>query len=394
MEIRPCPICESRKRTILFHQTFSGFDGGNLLQSYDVVACDTCGLCFADKIPSQAQFDAYYRDLSKYENQSAELKESPYDIRRFEVTASYLQKFLRKPAEHIMEIGCATGLLLNTLKKKGYTNLTGVDPSPACAVSAKKFYDIKVLTHTLTDISIKDGSADVLILVGVVEHVRDLESAIPKLRNLLSAQGRCFICVPDASQYFRGEDAPFQEFSVEHINFFGPASLGNLFRKHGFKTIDITQAMIEVNHKTITPVLFSIFEKGPMPDEPLKFEPDQESKRNLITYISDCKSREAKVRLAINQIVEKKEPILVWGTGAQTLRLLANSRLNEALISAFVDSNPKYQGKSLNGIPIISPDTLPGRSEAILISTRPYQNEIESQIRNQLHLKNEIIKLY
>jgi len=34
-----------------------------------------------------------------------------------------------------------------------------------------------------------------------------------------------FITVPDASRYAAGDDAPFQEFSLEHINYFGPQSL-------------------------------------------------------------------------------------------------------------------------------------------------------------------------
>jgi len=73
---------------------------------------------------------------------------------------------------------------------------------------------------------------------------------------------------------------------------------------------------------------------------------------------------------------------------------LATSRLAEAKISAFVDSNSRYQGKSLNDIPIIAPADLRDRPEPILISSRVFQQEIESKIRNDLQLSNEIIKLY
>jgi len=73
---------------------------------------------------------------------------------------------------------------------------------------------------------------------------------------------------------------------------------------------------------------------------------------------------------------------------------LVNSSLKEAKIAAFVDSNPKYQGKLLNGIPVISPESLRSRTEPILISTRAYQNEIEMQIKNILRLHNKVIKLY
>jgi hypothetical protein len=63
-------------------------------------------------------------------------------------------------------------------------------------------------------------------------------------------------------------------------------------------------------------------------------------------------------------------------------------------ISAFIDSNPKYHGQRLNGIPIVSPDSLGGRSEPILVCSRVFQKEIEQQIQQQLHLSNEVLSLY
>ena len=95
MESRLCPVCRCSEKTILFHQNFSGFSDNNLLSSYDVVSCDDCGFCFADKIPDQTDFNKYYRDLSKYENIGAEIKESPYDLHRFNIFVDYMEPFLK-----------------------------------------------------------------------------------------------------------------------------------------------------------------------------------------------------------------------------------------------------------------------------------------------------------
>ena len=67
--------------------------------------------------------------------------------------------------------------------------------------------------------------------------------------------------------------------------------------------------------------------------------------------------------------------------------------LARARITAFVDSNPRYQGKQVSGIPILSPAELAGRSEAILVSSLISQDEIVRQIRHDLRLGNEIITL-
>jgi trans-aconitate methyltransferase len=392
MENRSCPICENKKNELLFKQSFSSFSDANLLNGYDVVACSNCGFCYSDAIPSQDKFDVYYRELSKYESNSDELRELPYDKHRFSVMVDYLKPFFDNANEHIAEVGCATGFLLSLIKKQGYTNLTGIDPSPACTAAAKKHYNINVLTNTISNIELEKGSVDFLILVGVLEHIKDLNVSLKRLWELLSPNGKFFIAVPDGSQYFNGQDAPFQEFSVEHINFFGPQSLENLMNKNGFLKVDITQIPLEVNYKTITPVILSVFKKETTFNT--HFTKDLDSKKNLITYIELCKNKEVEIDSIITKYTSDNNSIIVWGTGAQTLRLLVNSKLKDAKIKAFVDSNPKYQGKTLNGIPVIAPEALKTKTEPILISTRAYQNEIEMQIKNDLKLPNKVVKLF
>lgn len=376
----------------MFHQSFSDFSDITLLSSYDVVACVVCGFCYSDKIPSQNVFDVYYRELSKYESNSDELRELPYDRNRFSIMVNYLKPFLNNRDLHIAEVGCATGFLLSMIKKEGYSNLTGIDPSPGCTAAAKKHYGIQVLTNTISSIELADDSVDVLILVGVLEHIRDLDDSLQKLWKLLKPGGSFFIVVPDGSQYFNGQDAPFQEFSVEHINFFGPGSLENLMKKNKFSKVDITQDLLEVNYNTVTPAILSVFKKENSPGT--SFIPDTESKKNLQEYIELCKKKEKEINTIIEKVSAENGAIIVWGTGAQTLRLLVNSSLKEAKITAFVDSNPKYQGKLLNGIPVIAPESLRSETAPILISTRAYQNEIEKQIKNTLGLNNKVIKLY
>jgi len=110
--------------------------------------------------------------------------------------------------------------------------------------------------------------------------------------------------------------------------------------------------------------------------------------------MSKSQEVENRIRHTIDSLVESASPIIVWGVGTHTLHLLASSRLPQANICAFVDSNPRYQGKQLNGLPIIAPADLQERPETILISSRVFQSVIEKQIRDDLKLDNKVIKLY
>jgi SAM-dependent methyltransferase len=394
MRSRYCPICASKETQLIFRQSFSQMSDGNLLDGYDVVSCKECGFCFADQIPNQEVFDLYYREMSKYEKNDQEIKENRYEFEKFNQMVSYIIPFLENYQTRILEIGCATGLLLSIIKRKGYGNVLGVDPSPACAETAEKLYGIRVLTNTLSNLSIEKQSADFLILAGVLEHIRELDISLKHLWDILAPNGKIYIAVPDASQYINGEDAPFQEFSIEHINFFGPTSLTNLMNKNGFTLVDYKQNIFEINHNTLTPVIQVVYKKAQAFPIENSFITDTETEKNLESYVDLCTQKEKAIYQIISEIILSDKPIIIWGTGTQTLRLLASSRIREANIVAFVDSNPKFHGKKLNGIEIVSPESLKNMEESILISSRAYQNEIVHQIRNVLQLRNEIIKLY
>lgn len=388
---RKCPICNGIDRELLFQQHFSTLSIGVLLDGYNVVTCRDCGFCFADNIPAQSAFDTYYREMSKYEQENRSGSESKFDLARFNAIVSFIQPFLPDIKSRILEIGCSTGLLLSILKQYGYNNIWGVDPSPACSRVAEKVYGIRVLTTTLSDLVVESKSVDFLILVGVLEHVRELGETLRMLWNILSDNGQIFLAVPDASRYAYGQDAPYQEFSLEHINFFGPHSLNNLLFNNSFKLVEFEQDLVEANYHTFTPAIHAVYQKN---ESPISIVPDRQTEKGLVEYINRSQEADEHIQFIIAGIVSANQPIVVWGTGTHTLRLLANTPLAKANIRAFVDSNPRYQGKSLHGIPIVSPIDLDKNSGAILISSRVYQHEIEAQIRNELRLVNQVITLY
>lgn len=391
---RLCAVCSGANNRLLFRQNFLKLsDNSSLLSGYNIVVCDQCGFCFANNIPDQSTFDAYYRDMSKYEKTGRGGQDTPYDQARFHVMADVVLDHLTSKQMRIFEIGCANGQLLALLKKNGYENVSGIDPSPLSAEIAREQYGIQVTANTLSDLPIDDQKVDFLILAGVLEHVQELSPALQQLKKLLTDNGSIFITVPDASRYMEGEDAPFQEFSVEHINFFGPDSLENLLKINGFEKVSIQGAIIESNYRTTTPVVHGLFIKSEILPPAIFLYSDQ-TEVSLKKYIDQSLKADQHIQQSINKIIEADKSIIIWGTGAHTLRLLASSNLRNANILAFVDSNPRYQGKNLNGVTIISPQDLKELSEPILISSRVYQEEIENQIRAELNMNNEIIKLY
>src|SRR3954467_6660391 len=100
---RPCPVCEGRNHERLYRRDFTKLSGA-LVGGYDVVSCPTCGFCFADGLPSQAELDAYYEGQSKYEHDSRSGAASEYDTRRLPFAVSIIAEWLADRNARILDI--------------------------------------------------------------------------------------------------------------------------------------------------------------------------------------------------------------------------------------------------------------------------------------------------
>lgn len=362
-----------------------------MLPGYDVAICSACGCGYADDIPPQSWFDAYYRDLSKYEFAQRDGQESPYDTQRFQDIADYIARFVPGPESHIMDFGCATGGLLHQLKERGFENLTGLDPSPGCADAAARLYGIRVVNPGGHE-DFK-GAFDFAILNAVLEHLEDTASVLQRLHDMLAPGGLIFVEVPDATGFADWPDAPYQQFSTEHVNFFSETTLNRTMARNGFETVDNERRPRDQSYGTVMPVVYGIFRKtdGEVEKEMPR---DQETRAALDKYIALSAEREERIEGIIAALADEGKEIVVWGVGTHTLHLMETTRLPEVKVVAFIDSNTRYTGQELNGVPILPAEELTKFAQPVLISSRVFQKEIKEQIQNSLRCENAIILLY
>ena len=392
---RHCAVCGGTEGRRLFRQRFAQEENASFLAGYDVVVCGSCGFAFADGIPDQAWFDAYYRELSKYEDGARGGNESPWEAEKLKTVSGALIPHLPRRDAQIVDIGCSTGRLLACFRAAGFERVLGVDPSPACSRLAMERFGIQVKTATFSNLDLPKGFADVLILCGVLEHVRDLGQALDRIAYYTSTAGHVFICVPDASRYAEAEDAPFQGFSMEHINFFSPESLANLMATRGFTRVATDRDMLRLNHRTTEPVVYGVFCRTEGEQGRPAIAPDTRTISGLREYIAQSQDESQMIHETIGRLVREGKPLLVWGVGTHTLHLLAESPLKDANILAFVDGNPRYHGRRLLDRPVCSPEILRQHSEvAVLISSRAYQEEIAAEIVNSMKCANLLVRLY
>lgn len=389
---RPCPVCNGQDAEVLFRQDFSAYSAGALMEHYDLALCRRCGAGYADGVPPQPVFDRYYAEMSKYEFNASAGAVDPTSAARYREVVDLLEPFVGRDSR-IADVGCANGGLLGEFKRRGFEHVTGFDPAPASAQAAAHFYGVPVQTATIADLATVRERFDLIILTGVMEHVRDVDASLDLLIPLLNPGGLLYVEVPDASRYDRWFSAPYQFLSMEHVNFFAPRSLQNLLARRGLETVFVRRVTRYLSPRAVEPAAAGLFRRGDAL-RPAPPEHDEETAPALRRYLASSHALEERVLGTIRELVGSQVPLAVWGAGTHTLRLLKVSDLARANLVAFLDSNQRYQGKTLGGVPILAPEAFDRPDAAVLISSHAAEEEIKTRIERDLCWPNRIVRLY
>jgi len=220
--------------------------------------------------------------------------------------------------------------------------------------------------------------------------VRDIGRALQAIRDALAPNGVAYVEVPDATRYAECLVAPFQDFNVEHINHFSAASLANALTTNGFVVESTIAKTIEAAAGVPYPAVAAIARKSEAP--PREIVPDDMLRTSIVTYIDRSREQIAELDRNLCAALAGIPEIIIWGTGQTTLTLLSHTNLGGAKAVALTDSNPRYHGRRLAGIPVVPPDDLYSMDAPILIGTLIHHVAIEERIR-AMGLPNRVVGL-
>ncbi|WP_110955300.1 class I SAM-dependent methyltransferase [Anaerosinus massiliensis] len=388
---RDCPVCGSANKSLIAKQNFESIQKVTFIKSYDVAVCDNCGMAYADNIEKPENLNVYYSQQSKYEPIKAMPLNECSNVKFYEKSVLFLQKYLQ-PDSSVLDCGCGQGTFLRVLKSHGYKNLKGIDPAQNCVDSLQISYEIKAEKSDIESY-VSDKKYDSIVLSAVLEHVVDLDFVIKKIKILLKENGTLFLSVPDVSNFLECYDAPFQQFSSEHVNYFTVHSLKNLFSNYGFFVEEYNQCIEWINNGASSEPILRVVLRNGKRKENLDCIKDIEAKQVLNQYADKSKQFLAHIDEKFMSLVSTQEPIIIWGVGTFIMKALTLTHLKDCNIIAFVDSNAKYADGKWNNIKVLPPEALKDYDYKILIGSIGFKEEIKQQIINKMKLKNEIIVL-
>jgi SAM-dependent methyltransferase len=389
--IRPCPVCGSLMLEVLYQQRFEHFVAGSITDAYDVVACSSCGMCFATGLPDQQRFAQYYADSSKYDLTADGAHLSARDVDRYSDQAAFVAATVVDRTLPVLDVGTATGGFLVALRDAGFERPFGVDPSPDAVRMARDAFSLDVIIGGLDEAKAWGHEFGLVSYVMVLEHVSEPRKQVREVSRLLRRDGFLFVSVPAAGSFKDHVDAPFQEFSVEHINYFTSRSLSNVMGAEGYSLVEERVVVLPLGTDGHGPALEAVYRRDGIVRPP---EPDSTGADDIREYIRRCGGVEASILERIAGLASSGERIYVWGTGTHTLHLLQASHLGDCQIEAFLDSNPHYAGSVLAGRPVIAPSDLQAADAPILVSSAVSQSGIAQAARERFGPDAQLILLY
>ena len=186
-----------------------------------------------DQTLSALYGDFGYRDRDRYHQGITAIQESEQWQVYLDARIGILHRLelLDHPAhstKKVFEIGCAEGMLLNELRKRGM-EVMGCEMNRAVAAEGMKALGIDILTAPFETIEFPSKTFDLVMSFHTLEHLRDPFSVIAKVAGILRSNGAILLEVPCGEEEYENTD---------HLHFFSETSLRTLLETF-FRTTEI-----------------------------------------------------------------------------------------------------------------------------------------------------------
>jgi 2-polyprenyl-3-methyl-5-hydroxy-6-metoxy-1,4-benzoquinol methylase len=234
VEVGECVLCSSRDyREVVIRQ-----DG------LPIQECAPCGLAFVDPRPSPQQLKEYY-SRGYFSGEKDFFHGKDYCLERDKAIESGLLTGYREIVSNfdlegkaILDIGCASGALLSSLKKHNPKELVGIDSAEYPVTFGRERYDLDLRRQTLVEANLPADHFDLVTLIDVIEHVEDLGGFLIESRRVVKPCGNIFVVTPNYLSFSVAKKAwvsLYQDF--EHLQYFSRQSLTAACARAGFRMV-------------------------------------------------------------------------------------------------------------------------------------------------------------
>lgn len=384
-----CAVCGSHKADVIYE---SVQPTGSVLGKVNVrlVMCRNCGFVYTSPRPNLQALLDYYTQSSFASGQTYhDIDPSSRHGRLTAERVSFIQSCLAEfPGGRLLDIGASFGDLLMALNSPGW-DLFGLEPSQR-AVELARAHGLDMIHSDIESIDIDGlGRFEAVCMISLLEHLYDPKLAMSRVAELLKSEGVLVLEVPDSTRPF---PTVAEFYSFEHLSHFTLGSLSRLLAQFGFEVVSIDENVSVPNLRVAA-------RKGESKGLHYSFPDDGKQLLEAIQWYEDKKktleqSLHARLSSRVRKWRREQKKVALYGAGIHTLFLLNLVDFDDCIV-CLLDSDPAKIGTRFIDWEVYGPESIRQLGlNAIVISSRDYQEEIYRRIQHRAQEGIEIVRCY
>jgi SAM-dependent methyltransferase len=240
MEDRACPNgCAKDDRPVM--------EAGDRLHHipgrFFMVQCGRCRLLRTNPRPTPATIGAYYpTDYAPYSSPTATVGAKATGLKRRirQLLALETRSTPPVPPGKLLEIGCASGAYLESMRAAGW-KVEGIEFSEAASARARE-KGLDVRTGTVESAEPPIEPVDLVAAWMVLEHLHEPVNALKKIRSWVTPSAYLIASIPDASALERRifGDRWYALQMPTHLYHYTPETIRDVLRNAGWELKKVT----------------------------------------------------------------------------------------------------------------------------------------------------------
>ena len=193
-----------------------------------LVKCRNCSFVFSERIPTmQELIDHYTSTYSRADYLS------PLTVKRYHELLDKFEPY--RKSNRLIDVGCGIGYFLQVAKERGWQVYGTEYTDDAVKICRDKGFNIH--QGKLDPSVYEPGFFDIVTSFEVLEHINNPNEELANFNTILRQGGLVYFTTPNFNSLSR---LSTQELWTviqypEHLCYYTRATLGNLFRRHGFR---------------------------------------------------------------------------------------------------------------------------------------------------------------
>lgn len=202
IESTQCYICGTAQKSE--NLTFSTPDFWyGVRGNFSLYQCHNCGLYFQFPYPTQDEIESFYPpEYAPYQTAIEDEASSWTRLNRQLGVRKQVRllETISPAGGEVLDVGCATGILLYGLSQVGW-GCTGVELNDEAAQYGRDRFGLNIVTGAVEAADLAADSFDLVMMWNVLEHVPHPLETLNRLNNLAKKGGKLVLNLPDPDSF-------------------------------------------------------------------------------------------------------------------------------------------------------------------------------------------------